>query len=364
MRFLVKIGSNILTRAEGGLDTTRIAALARDIAEVRARGDDVLLVSSGAVAAGMKKMCLEKYPRDIRIKQAAAAAGQSALMRAYEKYFEKHGQKAAQLLLTRDDFKDRSRYLNARNTLNTLLEHGFIPVVNENDPISVAEIKFGDNDHLAALVAGMLGVDKMIILSDVDGLYDRPPAEQGAQLIPVVKRIDSELFALAGGSTSGVGTGGMFSKLKAARMATSHGISVSIVNGRRKGVLREAVSGLQCGTTFEPPQDSRLSSRKGWIAYGVRCKGVLHLDEGAARAILKKSLLPSGIAAVDGDFGEGDAVECRDPRGRLVAKGLVNYSAQDISRIMGRKTSEIEALLGYKYSDEVIHRDNLVLVEG
>lgn len=378
MKILLKVGSNILTTAGSGacvtgsgasatsigLNKRRIASLAKDISAVLQHKHEVLLVSSGAVAAGMQKMGIEKYPRDIRIKQAMAAVGQSSLMWAYEKYFGNHGVKVAQVLLTRDDFKDRTRYINAKNTLTTLLDLGFIPVVNENDPISVDEIKFGDNDHLAALVAGMLGVDMMIILSDVDGLFDKDPGRYSkARMIDTVEEITDELLGLADSSGSHVGTGGMYSKLIAARMSTAHGIPVHIINGKKSGLVPELVNGKKRGTFFLPSSKGRLSSRKGWIAYGIRCKGAIHLDEGAVQALLKrgKSLLPSGILKTRGSFNEGDAVECLAPDGRRVAKGLANYSAEDIKKIQGKKTSQIESILGYKYSDEVIHRDNLVV---
>jgi len=364
MKILLKVGSNILTRGAAGLNVQRIAALARDISVVKGMGHEVILVSSGAVAAGMTKMGLKKYPHDIRIKQAVAAVGQSSLMWAYEKYFGARDIGVAQILLTRDDFKDRNRYLNAKNTITSLLDYGFIPVINENDPISVAEMKFGDNDQLAALVAGMVGVDRMVILSDVPGFYEGDPRTPGKhKLIPRVDEITPELLARAGGSST-VGTGGMYSKLIAARRATSHGIPVNIVSGKKEGLIPELVSGKECGTYFAPSAGARLSSRKGWIAYGVRCRGDIYLDDGAVKALVErgKSLLPSGIIRTEGVFGEGDAIACLDQNGQRVAKGLTNYASEEVAKIQGRKTSEIEKILGYKYSDEVIHRDNLVLV--
>ena len=364
MKILLKVGSNILTKGSEGLNVQRIAALARDISVVKGMGHDVILVSSGAVAAGMTKMGLKTYPHDIRIKQAVAAVGQSSLMWAYEKYFKARDIGVAQILLTRDDFKDRIRYLNAKNTITSLLDYGFIPVINENDPISVAEMKFGDNDQLAALVAGMVGVDRMVILSDVPGFYEGDPRTPGKhRLISHVEEITPELLARAGGSGQ-VGTGGMYSKLIAARRATSHGIPVNIVSGKKEGLIPELVSGKEHGTYFSPTTRSRLSSRKGWIAYSVRCRGAIVLDEGAVKAIVErgKSVLPSGIVRTEGAFGEGDAVACLDQSGNRIAKGLTNYGADEIVKIQGRKTSEIESVLGYKYSDEVIHRDNLVLV--
>lgn len=369
MRILVKIGSNILTSASRGLNRQRIASLVRDIAAVRGKGHDILLVSSGAVAAGMTKMALKRYPHDIRIKQAVAAIGQSSLMWAYEKYFGQHGLKVAQILLTRDDFKDRTRYINAKNTLDTLLDFGFIPVVNENDPVSVDEIKFGDNDQLASLVAGMLAVNRMVILSDVDGLFDRNPERHSrAKIVRELEEVNDDVLAMADGEATGraagrVGTGGMYSKLIAARMAASHGIPVHIINGRKAGTFSRLIDGGKLGTTILPASGRRLTSRKGWIAYGRRCKGALHLDAGAVRAVMErgKSLLPSGIVKTTGEFGKGDAVECLGPDGGRIAKGLVNYPSDDVRKIQTRKTSQIESILGYKYSDEVIHRDNLVL---
>jgi len=364
MKVLLKVGSNILTKGSEGLNVQRIACLARDISVVKGMGHDVLLVSSGAVAAGMKRMDLKKYPHDIQMKQVVAAVGQSSLMWAYEKYFSAREIGVAQILLTRDDFKDRNRYLNAKNTIIRLLDYGIIPIINENDPISVDEMKFGDNDQLAALVAGMVGVDRMIILSDVPGFYDGDPHKSKTiKLIPRVDAITPELLALAGGSGQ-VGTGGMYSKLIAARRATSHGIPVNIVSGKKEGIVPEVIRGREHGTYFAPQAGVRLSSRKGWIAYGIRCRGAIYLDDGAVRAIVDrgKSLLPSGITRTEGVFGEGDAIACLDANGERVAKGLTNYSSDDVSMIQGRKTSEIESVLGYKYSDEVIHRDNLVLV--
>jgi len=364
LRVLVKIGSNILASANG-LNRRRIASIVRDIAAVRRKGHDILLVSSGAVAAGMQKMSLNRYPHDIRIKQAVAAIGQSSLMWAYEKYFAQHGMKVAQILLTRDDFKDRTRYINAKNTLDTLLEFGFIPVVNENDPVSVDEIKFGDNDQLAALVAGMLAVNRLVILSDVDGLFDRnPERNRRAKLIRELDDVSEDVLAMADGTGAGrVGTGGMYSKLIAARMAASHGIPVHIINGRKAGTFSRLIDGGNVGTTIRAASGKRLSSRKGWIAYSRRCKGALHLDAGAVKAVVErgKSLLPSGILKTEGEFGKGDAVECLAPDGSRIAKGLVNYPSEDVLKIQTKKTSQIESILGYKYSDEVIHRDNLVL---
>jgi len=365
-RLVVKIGSNILTSGENGLNLERMQSIADDISSVRDAGYEVAVVSSGAVAAGMKKLDLKEKPRDIVLKQASAAVGQSTLMWAYEKCFNTHDRKVAQILLTRDDFADRKRYINSRNTLITLLSYEVVPIINENDTVATDEIRFGDNDHLASLVAGLIDAERLIILSDVDGLFsDDPGKNPGATLIEVVERITSEIEEKAGGSGSAVGTGGMYSKLLAAKRAVHHGITVNIINGRKKGVISSLLSGARLGTEFSP-QETRLSSKKGWIAYACRTKGSVVIDNGAVKALTQggKSLLPSGIVSVSGSFEAGDAVYCIDSRGNRIAKGLANYSSSEVEKIKGKKTSEIESILGYRYSDEVVHRDNLVLVEG
>ena len=361
-RLVVKIGSNILSDEKEGLNTKRISAIASEIAAVKEGGYDVVVVSSGAVAAGMRKLGMKQKPRDIKLKQAAAAVGQSSLMWAYEKSFDEFGTKVAQVLLTQEDFSDRKRYINSKNTLLTLLSYGVVPIINENDTVSTDEIRFVDNDNLAALVSILVEADRLVILSDVDGLYrEDPRLNPKAELVACVEEISGEIEKLAGGAGSAVGTGGMYSKVLAAKKALAHCIPVHILSGKRKGLIAEVLSGGQQGTFFRPGP-CRLSHRKGWIAYNSRTKGSLVLDDGAVRALTTqgKSLLPSGITGVEGDFDLGDAVSCVDGRGRRIAKGIVNYSASDLRKIMGKKTSEIERLLGYKYSDEAIHRDNLV----
>ncbi|MCL4536994.1 MAG: glutamate 5-kinase [Nitrospirae bacterium] len=363
-RIVVKIGSNILTDRKGGLNQKRIYSIAKDISDVCKADYEIVIVSSGAVAAGMKKLGLKEKPKDIQLKQAAAAVGQSSLMWAYEKSFGDFGKKVAQVLLTRDDFSERGRYLNSKNTLITLLSYGIIPVINENDTVATDEIKFGDNDHLAALVSGMIDAERLVILSDVEGLYSSDPNKNpDAEIIHFVSEIAPEFEAMAGGAGSAVGTGGMYSKILAAKKAVSYGIKVNIISGRKKGLTVSLLKGIHHGTEFKP-QTKKIPSRKGWIAYAIKPRGSLVIDDGAVNAILKagKSLLPSGIVRVEGVFDTGDAVYCIDLRGDRIAKGIVNYSSQDIERMKGRKTSEIEAILGYKYSDEVIHRDNLVLL--
>ncbi len=363
-RIVIKIGSNILTDKKGGLNRKRIHAIASDVVAVCEAGYEVVIVSSGAVAAGMKKLGLKEKPREIRMKQAAAAVGQSSLIWEYEKSFNSFGKKVAQVLLTRDDFSDRVRYLNSRNTLITLLSYGIVPVINENDTVATDEIKFGDNDQLAAMVSGLIDAERLIILSDVDGLYSKDPkTNNDAEIIPVVQEITPEFEEMAGGAGSSVGTGGMYSKILSAKKATSYGVRVNIISGRRKGVVKGVLSGKNYGTEFAP-HTKKMSSKKGWIAYAVKPGGSLVIDDGAVNAIIKsgKSLLPSGIVQIEGTFDTGDAVYCVNSDGKRIAKGIVNYSSHDVNRIKGKKTTIIEQILGYKYSDEVIHRDNLVVL--
>ena len=362
-RIVIKIGSNILASAEQGLNTRRLRALAKDISEVIDAGHEVVIVSSGAVAAGLKKLNLKKKPEDIQLKQAAAAIGQSSLMWAYEENFAAFDKKVAQILLTRNDIANRLRYINAKNTVFTLMSYGVIPLINENDPIAVDEIKFGDNDMLAALTAGLVEADMLIILSDVEGLYSKDPSKKGSRIIKHVDGITPQVKKMATGKSSAVGTGGMYSKLLAAKQANDHGIPVVIMSGKKNSLLTRFMNGKEVGTYFEPKQE-RLSSKKGWIAYGVRTKGSIFLDDGAVKALTEmgRSLLPSGIAGIEGNFEVGDYIKCLNADGKKTAKGLTNYSSKDLEMIKGKKTSEIEEILGYKYSDEVIHRDNLVIV--
>jgi glutamate 5-kinase len=363
-RLVVKIGSNILADDIEGLDTERISSIARSVSDLHNRGYDVVVVSSGAVAAGMMKLGLKVKPRDIKLKQAAAAIGQSSLMWAYERSFAAFGKKVAQVLLTRNDFSDRRRYINSKNTLLTLLAYRIIPIINENDTVATDEIRFGDNDNLASLVASIVEAERLIILSDVDGLYTEDPRRSTeAKLIDYADEISPELEKMAGGSGSIIGTGGMYSKILAAKRAVNNGIIVHIISGRKDGLLVSLMEGGKYGTTFTPNKE-KLTSRKGWIAYGSRSKGNIFIDDGAVKALIEggKSLLPSGILRVEGNFETGDAVYCLDSKGNRIAKGLTNYDSYEILRIMGRKTSEIESILGYKYSDEAIHRDNLVLL--
>ncbi len=362
-RIVIKIGSNILASAEQGINIRRLRALTKDISEVIDAGHEIVIVSSGAVAAGLKKLNLKKKPDDIQLKQAAAAIGQSSLMWAYEQNFLQFKKKVAQILLTRNDIANRLRYINAKNTIFTLMSYGVIPLINENDPVAVDEIKFGDNDMLAALTAGLVEADMLIILSDVEGLYSKDPSKKGATIIKHVDKITSSIEKMAVKKNSTISTGGMYSKLLAAKQANDYGIPVVIMSGKKSSLLQRFINGKAVGTYFKPKK-KRLSSKKGWIAYGVRTKGSIRLDDGAVKALTEmgKSLLPSGIAKVEGNFEIGDCLKCLNANGTKIAQGLTNYSSKDLEQIKGKKTSSIKKILGYKYSDEVIHRDNLVIV--
>ena len=377
-RVVIKIGSAVVASRAKGVDGRRIRALADDFASLREKGIEVVVVTSGAVAAGMGKLGLTERPKTIELKQAAAAVGQSTLIRMYERNLARHGIHAGQMLLTGADLHDRRRFLNARNTLNRLIGFGVIPVINENDTVSVEELKFSDNDNLAAMVTNLAEADTLVILSDVDGLYDKDPANRDARLIGEVGEVTDEVCRMAGGSCSALGTGGMMSKLTAAKKAAATGAACFIINGRKAGSIRRLFEGGQLtgvksrgrstgsagGGTLILPSADKLNSRKHWIAYSLRGKGKITVDDGAARAILAKgrSLLPSGIKASEGNFEAGDAVEiCRED-GRVIARGLIHYSCRELERIMGRKSSEIEEILGYKYCDEAIHRDNLAII--
>jgi glutamate 5-kinase len=361
-RILVKVGSAVLT-GEDGLDLNIIEQLVADIAALRERGCQVVLVSSGAIASGKHRMGIEGKLKSIPQKQAAAAVGQGRLMRVYSNAFGKHGLFVGQVLLTMSDITDRKRFLNIRNTLFTLLEWGVVTIINENDTVAVDEIKFGDNDHLAAMVANIVEAHLVINLTSTEGLYDRNPTEsRKAKLIPLVAEITPEIEAAATEEATPVGMGGMKSKVQAAKKVTASGIPYIIAPGRRAGVLQEIMDGKETGTLFLPPAE-HLNSRKYWIAFTLRSRGRLFIDDGAKEALVQdgKSLLPSGVTQVEGDFALGDPVTCVDAAGNAIAKGLVNYGADEIRKIMGLKSSRIEQVLGYKDYDEVIHRDNLAV---
>jgi len=363
-KILVKVGSAVLTGAEG-LDLKIINALVREMSDLAHKGYSIVIVTSGAIASGKQRLNITGKLKSIPEKQAAAAIGQGRLMRVYSKAFEKKGLYVAQILLTLSDLTDRQRYLNIRNTLSTLMKWGVTPIINENDSVAVDEIKFGDNDNLAAMIANIVEADIFINLTSTAGLYDCNPAEsKKARLIGLVREITSEIEAVATAETSSVGTGGMKSKILAAKKVTAIGIPCVIAPGKRKRVLTDILAGKEIGTLFLPMAD-RLNSKKYWIAFTLRSRGRLIIDDGAKKALLDKgkSLLPSGIIDVEGDFDLGDPVSCVDREGTSLAKGLVNFSSAEIRKIMGLKTSQIYQVLGHKDYDEIIHRDNLVITQ-
>jgi len=363
-RIVVKVGSSLVTDEGRGLDVTAIQRWGGQIAKLRERGLEVLLVSSGAIAEGMKRLGWTRRPHAVNDLQAAAAVGQMGLVQVYETIFREHGLGTAQVLLTHEDLADRNRYLNARATLTALLGFGVIPIINENDTVVTDEIKFGDNDTLGALVASLVDADLLVILTDQAGLFTADPRrDPSATLVRRGVAGDPAMAAMAGGAGSGIGKGGMLTKILAAQRAALSGASTVICSGRENDVLVRLVAGESIGTELvaELP---RLAARKQWMAGHLQFKGRLVLDAGAIRAVREenKSLLPVGVAEVVGEFVRGDVVACVDSSGREVARGLVNYSATDSRRIARRPSGEIEAILGYVESPELIHRDNLVVV--
>ena len=361
-KVLIKIGSAVLTGADG-LDLQIIEQLVDEIAELTKKGYHVVVVTSGAIASGKHRMGISGPLKSMPQKQAAAAIGQGRLMRVYSNAFGKHGLYTAQILLTMSDLTDRKRFLNIRNTLSTLMEWGVIAVINENDSVAVDEIKFGDNDHLAAMIANITETHLLINLTSTEGLYDTNPAlSKKAKVISLVREITEEIEAAATADTTSVGMGGMKSKVIAARKVTAFGIPYIIAPGKEKGILQTVIAGKDRGTLFLPMSD-HLTSRKCWIAFTLRSRGKLIIDDGARVAIVEqgKSLLPSGIIGVEGTFDVGDPVTCVDQNGVALAKGLVNYGSQEIQKIMGLKSSKIEQVLGHKDYDEVIHRDNMAV---
>ena len=361
-RVVIKVGTSTLTDSNGGIDRGYIRSLVEQISRLVQSGVQCVLVSSGAIRAGRERLNLNGRPRTIPEKQAAAAVGQGILMHTYAELFSEAGIAAAQILLTRDDLKQRVRYLNARNTLNTLLEYGCVPVINENDTVAIEEIRFGDNDTLAVLVASGIHADLLILLSDVPGLCDRDPKLPGCELIPEVKAITPEIRAIAGDAQGDAGTGGMRTKIDAAEIAMKSGVEMVIADGRAPNVVESAANGEAVGTRFVAGA-KRLSSRKRWIAFSMPIRGTVTVNEGARKMIVTggKSLLPAGIVEVQGTFKAGDLVAVSDEGGKRIARGFANYGASDIRQIKGKQTAEIEDILGFKDFDEVIHRDNLVL---
>ncbi len=364
-RVVVKVGSNVLTE-DNGLNLKAIRSIARQICRLIESGLEVILVSSGAMASGVKKIGLSARPDELPKRQAVAAIGQAGLMMEYEKAFDRYHRKVAQILLTSEDLSSRKRYLNARNTLYTLLSWKVVPIINENDTVWIEEIKLGDNDNLAAMITLLMDSDVLINLTDIDGLYSKDPRTcPEAELIPIVSNISKETEKLAGDIPGALGTGGMISKIKAARKVNAAGVPMVIARGDLPNILLKLFAGQKHGTYFIP-KNQKLASRKCWIAFSLTPKGTLKIDEGAVKALLKKgkSLLPSGIIAVQGDFGVGAPVEFQNRDNESVGIGLVNYSSTEIQKIMGLKSNHIKQVLGHKSYDEVIHRDNLAITAG
>ncbi len=361
-RVVVKIGSSVIQAA--AKDDALFTSIVDGILALRKGGKEVVIVSSGSIATGVAMLGITKTPRTIPERQAVAALGQVGLMGMYSSAFSDAGEQVAQVLLTHGDLSDRKRFINARNTMLTLLKLGIIPVINENDTVAVDEIKFGDNDELAALTTNLIEADLLVILTDTDGLYDADPSvNKGAVMLPVVEDVDTLKLDWLGGPRAGFGTGGMKTKVEAAKKAAHYGAATIIANGFTRGILDKVLAGAEVGTLILPRVD-KLTSRKHWIAFSSRLTGRVILDDGAVEALLKggKSLLPTGIKSVDGDFEAGEVVCCIDSNGKEFARGVSNYSFAEIDKIKGKKSAQIEEVLGYKVYDEVIHRDNLVVL--
>lgn len=364
-RIVVKVGSSTLTHETGKLNYHRIERLAMEIADLANQGKEMVLVSSGAVSAGMGPLGLSARPKTIREKQAVAAVGQGVLMHTYEKMFREYGQNVGQVLLTRMDAQDRKKFMNSRNTLLTMLQMGVIPIINENDVVAIDEFKIGDNDTLSAMVSNFIEADLLIILSDVNGLYTaNPQTHPEARIIPVVTEVDKHVYDIAGGAGSSIGTGGMYTKIQAASIATSSGVDMVIASGSEDGVLRRICQGEDVGTWFTA-KDSNLHTKKRWLLSGGKARGSLIVDGGCRNALVEhgSSLLPVGIAAVEGEFHEGDIVNVMY-EGLVIAKGIVNYNSESVEAIKRHKTDDITKILGHEgVYEEVIHRDNLVVMQ-
>jgi glutamate 5-kinase len=363
-RIVVKIGSQILSSSTG-IEEARLEALVSELAALHSQGKEIVVVSSGAVAAGMTQLGRRERPQTIPEKQALAAVGQIRLMALYERAFAKFDKSVAQVLLTHEDLANRQRYLNAKHTFQMLLASSIISIVNENDTVAVEEMKFGDNDHLSALVATLLEADLLIILSDVEGVYDRDPRlNRDAVLLPLIQDIKDTRSKVIGSSRSVFGTGGMATKIGAAEEAAAAGIATVITSGLIAGSISRVFDSKEDVGTIVLPDNNRLTNRKHWIAFNLKPAGEIVVDSGAHEALVRKktSLLPSGVREVRGSFGVGECVRCLDLDGREFARGLINYSAQELNQIKGLHTSRIEQVLGYKPFDEIIHRDDLVML--
>jgi len=363
-RLVIKIGSSLLTSDGAGLDHQAISHWVAQIANLKAQGKEVILVSSGAIAEGMQRLGWKERPSAMHDLQAAAAVGQMGLVQVYESCFRKHGLHTAQILLTHDDLADRKRYLNARSTLRTLLALNTVPIINENDTVVTDEIRFGDNDTLGALVTNLIEADCLVILTDQPGLYTADPRKDpSATLVEEAKAGDPTLEKMAGGAGTSIGRGGMLTKVIAAKRAARSGAHTCIVSGREENVLMRLAQGEHIGTQLIADENS-IAARKQWLADHLQVRGTLTLDAGAVKALLEdgKSLLPIGVISTTGNFDRGEVVTCVDSAGKEIARGLVNYSAEETNRILKQPSNQIERILGYVDEPEVIHRDNLVLL--
>jgi len=365
-RVVIKLGSYVLTTPSFKLDRKVFSDVIKSIAEARKKNIESVLVSSGAIASAMGTLGLNERPKLISQEQAVAAIGQIGLMGLYSRLLGKYDIQAAQILLTHSDLRNRERFLNARHTLNSVLEYGAVPIINENDTTVVEEIRFGDNDYLSSLVTNLVQADLLIILTDIDGFYNKDPKKFGdAKFISLIENIDSSIEKLAMGTKSKIGRGGMATKIKAAKTAAHFGVPTIIANGKTKGSLSEILKGKEVGTLILPKQN-KLTSRKHWIAFTLKPQGKINVDDGAKSAIVDKarSLLPSGITSVIGDFASGEPVSCCDKKGAEFARGLSAYSSEDIEKIKGVKTSEIKKILGHNRHPEIINRDDMVILKG
>ena len=364
-KIVVKVGTSTLTNGDGSLNIEKIKKIVSELSNLSDKGYDVVLVTSGAVGAGMGKLNMTERPKTLSEKQALASVGQVALTHLYQLLFQEYGKIIGQILLTRGDFSDRRRYLNARNVCNTLLKNKIIPIINENDAVVSNELKVGDNDTLSALVSGLIDADLLIILSDVQGLYNKNPQKyEDANLIEIVGKIDDDIKKIAGGEGSKFGTGGMITKIIAAEMATKIGTNMIIASGDDPKNISRIVEKENIGTLFTK-KNKKISSKKYWLAYGTNKKGLLTIDEGAEKALFKgKSLLPVGIKSFEGDFDKGTVVKIMNMKNENIATGISNYSSDEIELIKGHRSEDIEKILGHKYDDVVVHIDNMVVTKG
>ncbi len=363
-RIVVKVGTSTLTYKTGKWNLANLERLVREIADLRNQGREIILVSSGAVAVGMNRMGLVVRPKSIPKRQALAAVGQGMLMHMYDKMFSEYGHTAAQVLLTRENSVRHEQYINSRNALLALLAMGVVPVINENDAVAIDEVKIGDNDTLSAIVATLVDADVLIVLSDVDGVYTANPAEdKDARLLQEITKITPQIEKIAGGAGSKLGTGGMSTKIEAAKIAMNSGVAMLIASGMEKDAIGRILQGEAIGTLF-PPKESHLKARKNWLAFGKKIAGDLVVDDGCASAMLQNgsSLLAAGIVSIDGVFSKGSTVRVLQLDGREIARGIVNFSAAELVKIVGHSTREFAAILGGEHADEVVHRDNMVMM--